>query len=78
MKTYNVRAKRWEHGWKLHIAGVGATQSRTLWDAETMARDLISRREGVPPEGFEVAITPEIGGGLDEADASGPGGGQRG
>ena len=66
MKTYQVRAKRWEHGWELHIEGVGVTQSRTLWDAEEMARDLIARREDLPGDGFAVRITPEIGGGLDE------------
>lgn len=66
MRTYQVRAKRWEHGWELHIAGVGVTQSRTLWDAEDMARDLISRREDLPDTAFTVMITPEIGGGLDE------------
>jgi hypothetical protein len=66
MTTYDVRAKRWEHGWELHIAGVGVTQSRTLWDADRMARDLVGRREGLEPGAFEVAITPEIGGGLDE------------
>ena len=63
--NYNVRAKRWEHGWELHIADVGVTQSRNLWDAETMARDLISRREGLD-DSFDITITPEIGGGLDE------------
>ena len=66
MKTYRVRAKRWEHGWKLHIENVGVTQSRTLWDAEDMARDLIGRCEDVPRDAFTVTITPEIGGGLDE------------
>lgn len=66
MRTYNVRAKRWEHGWELHIEGVGVTQSRTLWDAEEMARDLIARREDLPEGAFTVTITPEIGGGLDE------------
>ncbi len=66
MKTYRVRAKRWEHGWELHIENVGVTQSRTLWDAEDMARDLIGRREDVPRDEFTVTITPEIGGGLDE------------
>ena len=59
MKTYQVRAKRWEHGWELHIEGVGVTQSRTLWDAEDMARDLIARREDLPGDGFTVRITPE-------------------
>lgn len=66
MKTYQVRAKRWDHGWELHIEGVGVTQSRTLWDAEAMARDLIARREDLPVDGFAVRITPEIGDGLDE------------
>src|SRR5947207_2837210 len=66
VKTYHVRAKRWEHGWELHIEGVGVTQSRTLWDAEDMARDLISRREDLPGDAFAVTVTPEIGGGLDE------------
>lgn len=66
MTTYDVRAKRWEHGWELHIADVGVTQSRSLWDAEAMARDLISRRLSVHAESFGVTITPEIGGGLDE------------
>jgi len=66
VKNYQVRAKRWEHGWELHIDGVGVTQSRTLWDAEEMARDLIGRREDLPEDAFTVTITPEIGGGLDE------------
>ena len=66
MNTYSVRAKRWEHGWELHIDGVGVTQSHGLKDAAFMARDLISRRVGVPEDSFDVEITPEIGGGLDE------------
>jgi hypothetical protein len=64
--NYHVCAKRWEHGWELHIDDVGVTQSHSLWDAEMMARDLISRRAGLHPDSFEVAITPEIGGGLDQ------------
>lgn len=66
MKSFNVRAVRWEHGWELHIDNVGVTQSRSLWDAELMARDLISRRLGISESAFAVSITPEIGGGLDE------------
>jgi DNA-directed RNA polymerase specialized sigma subunit len=66
MKTFTVLAKRWEHGWELDIHGVGVTQSRTLWDAEMMARDLVSRREGLADDEFQVSITPQIGGGLDE------------
>jgi hypothetical protein len=66
MSTYNVRAKRWDHGWELHIDDVGVTQSHSLRDAPMMARDLIGRRLGVPEDSFEIEITPEIGGGLDE------------
>ncbi len=66
MSTYSVRAKRWEHGWELHIEGVGVTQSHGLKDAATMARDLISRRLDVPEDSFNVEVTPEIGNGLDE------------
>ena len=61
MKTYHVRAKRWEHGWELHIGGAGVIQSRIFWDAEEMARDLISCCEDLPTDAFAVAITPQIG-----------------
>jgi DNA-directed RNA polymerase specialized sigma24 family protein len=66
MTTYKVRAKRWEHGWELHIEGVGVTQSRSLRDAEMMARDYIMLDTGAPAASFTVEIIPEIGGGLDE------------
>lgn len=65
MKTYTVRAKRWARGWELHIEGLGVTQSHTLRDAEMMARDYIELDTGAAPESFAVAITPEIGDGLD-------------
>ena len=66
MKTYTVRAKRWSRGWELHIDGVGVTQSHTLHEAETMARDYIMLDTGAPDGSFRVEIVPEIGGGLDE------------
>jgi len=65
VRTYKVTAKRWAHGWELHIAGVGVTQSRSLSDAEDMVRDYISLDLEVPPNSFAVAITPEVGGDLD-------------
>ncbi len=49
MSTYTVRAKRWKHGWELHIDGVGVTQSRNLDGAEQMVRDYIGRRSAPPP-----------------------------
>lgn len=58
MKNYQVTAKRWAHGWELHIAGVGVTQSRGLNDAERMVRDYVELDLGVHE--FTVEITPEI------------------
>jgi len=67
MSTYTVRAKRWAHGWELHIAGVGVTQSRNLGEAEQMVRDYIESLTDHDTSRDEVVITPEVGGGLDEA-----------
>jgi hypothetical protein len=58
MKTYKVRPKLWERGWELHIDGMGVTQSRSLRDAEGMARDYIALDTEVPPESFVVEIVP--------------------
>jgi hypothetical protein len=68
---YVVRAVRWARGWELHIVDVGVTQSRSLSDAEAMVRDYIALDRDVPPESFDVTITPEVGDGLDQevADA---------
>lgn len=63
---YNVHARRWAHGWELHIDGVGVTQSRNLTAAEDMVRDYIALDLGVEPHSFDVVITPEVGDGLDE------------
>jgi len=65
--SYSVTAKRWKRGWELHIAGEGVTQSRSLAEAEGMVRDYISLMRGVPDGSFDVEITPEVGGGLDQA-----------
>lgn len=69
MITYEVRAKRWEHGWELHIDGVGVTQSRTLDGAERMVRDYIESLTGHDTAGDEVAIRPQLGGLEDKAAA---------
>jgi predicted XRE-type DNA-binding protein len=39
--TFSVTAKRWEHGWELHIDGVGVTQCESLKDAENMVREYL-------------------------------------
>lgn len=41
VSTYEVQAVRWDHGWELHIDGVGVTQSHGLGDAERMVRDYL-------------------------------------
>jgi len=62
MTTYTVRAKRWRHGWELHIDGVGVTQSRTLAKADQMVRDYIETLTGVDVTDAIVLIEPELGG----------------
>jgi hypothetical protein len=57
--TYNVVAKRWLHGWELHIEGLGVTQSRNLADAEAMARDYVALDLDVAEDSFDVSVTPE-------------------
>ena len=66
MKIYRVCAKRWARGWELHIDDVGVTQSRSLRDAEGMARDYIALDIDISPESFAVEIVPEVGHGLDD------------
>jgi hypothetical protein len=69
MSTYTVRAVRWEHGWELHIDGVGVTQSRTLDRAPGMVRDYIESLTGRDASGDEVVIRPDLGGLEDKAAA---------
>ncbi len=59
--TYNVTAKRWKHGWELHIDGVGVTQSRTLDTAEQMVRDYIETLTDTDVSAGTVVIVPELG-----------------
>lgn len=64
--TCKVKARRWKHGWELHIAGIGVTQSRSLPEAETMVRDYIESLTGVDASSGQVVVTPEVGDGLDQ------------
>ena len=59
--TYSVTAKRWRHGWELHIDGVGVTQSRTLAAADQMVRDYIETLTDQDVSGATVVIVPELG-----------------
>lgn len=64
-KTYTVFAKRWEHGWELHVEGVGVTQAKSLHSAARMAREYISLVEGISDEStIDVQILPKIGAAL--------------
>lgn len=62
MTIYTVTAKRWAHGWELHIDGVGVTQSRTLADAERMVRDYIETALDIDVSRVGIDITPDLGG----------------
>src|SRR5690242_19472596 len=59
MKAYQVRAKRWERGWELHIDGVGVTQTRSLAKAEADVTDYLDMLVG--EEEREILVTPELG-----------------
>jgi hypothetical protein len=59
--TYTALAKRWEHGWELHIDEMGVTQSRTLADAEDMVRDYIATFTGQDTNDDDVVIRLEAG-----------------
>jgi len=66
-RTYTVDAKRWEHGWELHVEGLGVTQSRSLHSAARMAREYISLIEGISDEStIDVEIRPQIENALSE------------
>jgi hypothetical protein len=61
MTAYQVTAKRWRHGWELHIDGVGVTQSHGLKGAEAMVRDYIALDYGgEAAANAEIVIVPEL------------------
>lgn len=57
--TYTVRPKRWDHGYELHIEGLGVTQADDLSEAEAVSRDFIALDLDVPEDSFDVEIAPE-------------------
>ena len=60
-RTYTVDAKRWEHGWELHVEGVGVTQSKSLHSAASVTREYISLAEDISDEStIDVEIRPQI------------------
>lgn len=61
-KTYTVTSERWEHGWELHVDGVGITQCNSLADAERMALDYIATELGGEPQDYAVTLKHDLGG----------------
>ena len=61
-ERYNVIAKRWKHGWELHIEGLGVTESKTLATADAMVRDYIeSLTDRAVHSDAVITITPDLG-----------------
>lgn len=66
MTSYTVHAKRWAHGWELHIDGEGVTQARSLASAERQVRDYLSLLHDLDEDAaFDVVIVPELGGKIE-------------
>lgn len=59
---YNVRTRRWNHGWELAISGpdyfYNVVRTDTRESAAELARDHISRARDVPADSFDVMIIP--------------------
>ncbi len=57
MSTYTVTVATWDHGWELHIDGVGVTQTTSVSDAERAAREYLSLALGVEDEtSFDIDL----------------------
>jgi len=60
-----VRPKPWDHGYELHIEGLGVTQADDRSEFEEVARDFIALDLDVPEDSFEVEIAPVVQGGAE-------------
>lgn len=67
VKTYRTTARRWEHGWELHVRGVGVTQVRTLDRAVRQACDLIETMKGSTVDEAAIDLVLELDGLEEEA-----------
>lgn len=56
--SYEAVVSRHGDWWAIDVAGVGHSQVRRLVDAESTARDLVSRTLEVDKEQIEVRIVP--------------------
>ena len=64
--TYNVTARRWDHGWELHVDGVGVTQCARLDQADRQVRDFVCTMLDVNAVADDVVVIPELEGITDE------------
>ncbi len=60
MTSYTADAVRDGRWWLLTVDGVGATQSRSLREAPSAVRGLVSAMHDVDPSTVEVTVRPQI------------------
>ena len=74
MAAVEVAARRWEHGWELHVSdGRGplvVLPARRLSAAERLVRDYVACQDGVDPQSVGVRITVAFGTALDDEIAA--------
>jgi hypothetical protein len=56
MNRYEVCVVPWEHGWELHVDGVGVTQVEDLSDVDAQVRSLVQAVLEVDASDAVVAI----------------------
>ena len=74
-----VVARRWEHGWELHVSDARGPlvvlPTRRLSAAERTVRDFVVEHDGVSPRSVRVRITVTFDNGLGSGAESGSGAG---
>jgi DNA-directed RNA polymerase specialized sigma24 family protein len=72
--SVEVAARRWEHGWELHVSDergpLVVLPTRRLSAAERTARDFVACHHGVSPRSVQVRITVTLDPALDEEIAA--------
>lgn len=59
--TLHITAKRWEHGWELHLGEECITQCSTLDRAEQQVRDYMCTMHDLDSYDGPIIVTPDIG-----------------
>ena len=59
MTIHIVQARRWKHGWELHVDGIGVTQCGHLRGAEQTVRDYVETLTDRDIADDVVIIQPE-------------------